>query len=61
MKISINRSEVDISVAQLTIESEGIRYRIVESIEGGLRINKMGIIEDRITVLPHVSNEVTIK
>ena len=61
MKLVINRDNKEIEAKKVKIKVNGSTYRITQSIEGGLNINKSGLDDDGITIKPHVSNVVILK
>ena len=62
MKIQIKRDQEYIEVTTATIEINGIRYRLSESIDGRLTINKMSLDgnDDYMRVHPRSGNEIDI-
>jgi len=62
MKIQIKRDEEYIEVRNATIEINGNRYRLSESIDGRLTINKISLdgTDDYMRVHPKSGNEIDI-
>ena len=62
MKIQTKRQEEFIDVATATIEINGNRYRLSETIDGRLTINKISIDgnDDYIRVHPRSGNEIDV-
>lgn len=62
MKIQIKRQEEFIEVTNATIEINGNRYRLSESIDGRLIVNKISIDgnDDYIRIYPRSGNEIEV-
>jgi len=62
MKIQIKRQEGFIDVTTATIEINGNRYRLSETIDGRLTVNKISIDgdDDYIRVHPRSGNEIDV-
>jgi len=62
MKIQIKRQEEFIEVTATTIEINGNRYRLSETIDGRLTVNKISIDgnDDYIRVHPRSGNEIDV-
>jgi len=62
MKIQTKRQEEFIEVTSATIEINGNRYRLSETIDGRLNVNKISIdgTDDYIRVHPRSGNEIDV-
>jgi hypothetical protein len=62
MKIQIKRQEEFIDVTTATIEINGNRYRLSETIDGRLTINKISLDgnDDYIKIHPRSGNEIDV-
>lgn len=63
MKVKTKRSEVLIDTTTVTIELNGNRYRLSETVDGKLLINKISIEggRDSIIVYPRSGNEIEVE
>ena len=60
MKYSINRGDEPQEVKKITILIGDDKFRITETIDGKLEINKSSLYDRQIFILPRVSNVIEI-